>query len=127
MLLMGMLLAAGCSTAGPSFEPSNPKTLMGTWVGQWRTKFGSGVSNQYALTIESVLVTYINGAPAGAQVSGHVEYREYLPGGGSRQFRFRGTLAGDQLTYRDTTLVVDGATMSGTWRTGLEIKLTKQQ
>ena len=109
---------AGAIAPAVAQTPVDPQSLIGEWSGEWRWKSNQKMNGAYTLTIEKV---------EGTDVSGEGQLR----GRSNTEFKFRGKLEGNHLTFgkeAQTDLVIDGKTMSGA-RTGgqnpIDIKLTK--
>jgi len=111
--LAGLMLPAVAQT--PAVDP---QSLIGEWSGEWRWKSNQKLSGPYLLTIEKV---------EGTNVFGEGQMR----GRNNTEFKFRGKLEGNHLTFgREslTDLVIEGKTMSGSRIGGqnpVDIKLTK--
>lgn len=113
---------AGLALSAPaawSQAPVDAPSLIGAWAGTWTEKHTARATGRYYLWIETV---------EGSKVGGRGE----VVGRRNTEFRFRGTLEGNRLTFgRDpvTELLIDGGEMRGGSRGSFErdIVLRKQK
>ena len=118
MAVVLLTAVAGLVLPAPAQAPVDPQSLVGEWSGEWQWRSNRQNKGPYLLTIERV---------DGATVFGQGQFR----GRNNSEFKFRGTLEGNHLTFgRDvhTDLVIDGKSMSGSRSGGeapLDLKLTK--